>query len=165
MGMTLQLLRVSAPELDAYLENSALLADRVQQAQAAGDTALYDIDKSWDGIIYLLTGSTSSDTAQPLSQLFFSGRLVDPAQDLGTGPAHYLRPEEVQALYAQIKDIIPAALKNNFDAVLMKEVGVYPGNVWDQDETDDYLVEYFETVQELFATAGARGEAVITFVQ
>jgi len=163
MGMIAYLLRVSPAELDAYRGNSILLEERLSK-DATEDAALYDIDKSWDGIIYLLTGSNSSDTTQPLSRIFFSGQLVDKQQDLGTGPAHYLEPEEVQELHAAIAGIVPGSLKAKFNAAHMKEVGVYP-NVWDHDDTADYLVEYFETVQEAFTAAASRGEAIITFVR
>ena len=164
MGMTACLLRVTPAELDAYRADSMLLEERVNSAGANEDPAFYDIDKSWDGIIYLLTGSNSSDSNQPLSRLFFSGQLVDAQQNLGTGPAHYLMPEEVVVLHNAISGTEPTLLKAKFNAHLMKEIGVYP-NVWDHAETADYLVEYFETVQEIFAAAASRGEAVITFIR
>jgi hypothetical protein len=164
MGMIAYLLRVSPAELDAYRSDSTLLEDRVNKDTAGEDPSFYDIDKSWDGIIYLLTGSNSSDSSQPLSRIFFSGQLIDKQQDLGTGPAHYLEPREVAELHTAIGNIEPPMLKARFNAAHMKEVGVYP-NVWDHEDTADYLTEYFETVQEVFATAASRREAVITFVR
>jgi hypothetical protein len=161
MGMICTLLRVSETELKAYQENSSLLAERINND--AADPCLYDIDKSWDGIIYLLTGSNSSDTTQYLSKIIFSGQLIDKDQDLGTGPAHYLTPEQVKDIHHQIKAIVPASLKEKFDAAAMKELGVYP-NVWDHEDAVDYLVEYFETVQEVYALATDRDEAIITFI-
>lgn len=161
--MIAYLLRVSPAELEAYRNNSALLEDRVHKENVSNDTALYDIDKSWDGIIYLLTGSNSSNTAQPLSRIIFSGQLIDKQQNLGTGPAHYLNPGEVKELHEAIAGIVPASLKARFDAARMKEVGVYP-NVWDHDDTADYLIEYFETVQEVFARATEQQQAIITFI-
>jgi len=162
--MHLQILRASTEELTTYLLDSSLLADRVLN-NPEHDTRRYDIDKSWDGIIFLLTGKNSSDASEPLSRLMFSNQLIDETQDLGTGPAHYLTPAEVKDLYDQIKHIVPASLKQNFDAAAMKILGVYPNNVWDEPEVDDYLTEYFETVQEVFATAAKKGEAILTFIQ
>ena len=162
--MTVHYIRVSPQELKHYIDESSLLAHRVHHL-ADTDTARYDIDKSWDGIIFLLTGKNSSDTTEPLSRLIFSNRLIDKQQDLGTGPAYYLLPEEVTELYQKIKDIVPSSLKKNFNAAAMKELGVYPNNVWDEEEVDDYLIEYFETIQEVFETASENGEAVISFIQ
>lgn len=161
MGMICTLIRVSVTELEAYQKDSSLLAERINKGTP--DPYFYDIDKSWDGIIYLLTGSNSSDTSQSLSKIIFSGQLIDKEQDLGTGPAHYLNPQQVKDIYDQIKEIIPASLKKNFDARAMKELGVYP-NVWDHEDATDYLVEYFETVQEVYALAVDHNEALITFI-
>ena len=45
----------------------------------------------------------------------------------------------------------------------MKELGVYP-NVWDHEDAADYLIEYFETLQEVYALAVENKEAIITFI-
>ncbi len=160
--MTAHFLRVSAGELDTYLADSAQLAARIHATDEDGRR--YDIDKSWDGIIYLLTGQNSS-SGHPLARLIFSGQLIDKDQNLGTGPAHYLDAGQVQALYEALKDIDPAVLKTRFDAAAMTAAGVYPGNAWQEEGTDDYLVEYFELVQEILATAAGNREALITFLQ
>lgn len=164
MGMTANFIRVTPTELESYLADSSLLANRIYSV-IENDATKYDIDKSWDGILFLLTGKNSSDTSEPLSRLIFSNQLIDKNQDLGTGPAHYLTPQEVKDLNEQIKVIIPSSLKQNFNATAMKELGVYPNNVWDEEEVDEYLIEYFETVQEIFAVASGKGEAIITFIQ
>lgn len=161
MGMTCSLLRVSAKELEAYVKDSKLLSDRINKH--TDDACLYDIDKAWDGIIYLLTGKTSSDTASPLVRIIFSRQLVDKNQNLGSGPAHYLMPEEVVGLHNQISPIHPDDLRPKFHPALMKEEGVYP-NAWDHEDALDYLIEYFETIQEVFALAAKRNEAIITFI-
>ena len=161
MGMICTLVRVTATQLEAYQKDSSLLADRIHTD--TDDPFRYDIDKSWDGIIYLLTGSNSSDTTQYLSKIIFSGQFIDEEQNLGTGPAHYLSPEQVKDIHKQIKEIIPDSLKKKFDAAAMKELGVYP-NVWDHEDAADYLVEYFETIQEVYALAAAHNEAIISFI-
>lgn len=161
MGMTCTILRVSQPELETYLRDSDLLKDRIQRED---DPAIYDIDKSWDGIIYLITGSTSSDTTQALSRIIFSGQLVDKNQRLGSGPAHYLLPQEVKNINDQIRGIPGDVLKEKFNAADMKALGVYPANAWDHEDAADYLIEYFETVQEIFALASEKDEVVITFI-
>lgn len=162
--MSLQFIRVTPLELTSYLLDSSLLAERVLNNEIQ-DVNRYDIDKSWDGIIFLLTGKNSSDTSEPLSKIIFSNQLIDKDQDLGTGPAHYLTPEEVSSLHYQIKNITSHSLKEKFNAAAMKEMGVYPNNVWDEPEVDDYLIEYFEMIQDIFASATKNGEALITFVQ
>jgi len=166
MGMTAFLIRVTAAELDAYRQQPDLLRQRYFGVAGSlqGDN-VYDLDKSWDGIIFLLTGKNSSDLSEPLSRIFFSNQLIDKNQDLGTGPAHFLTPAQVKALHDQVSTVVPASLKERFNAALMKEVGVYPNNVWDEPEVDDYLIEYFETVQEAFTVAAQNKEAMLSVLQ
>ena len=164
--MTLYFIRINPQILESYLQDPDLLKqDYFTEEGVKKATNVYDIDKSWDGIIYLLTGKNSSDSSEPLSRLMFSNQLIDAEQDLGTGPAHFLNVQEVWQLQQQIKDIDPHALKAKFNAGAMKELGVYPNNVWDEAAVDDYLIEYFETVQEIFALAAENREAIITFMQ
>ena len=164
--MTLYFIRINSETLESYLQDADLLRqDNFTEEGIKQAVNVYDIDKSWDGIIFLLTGKNSSDTTEPLSRLIFSNQLIDKTQDLGTGPAHYLTSKEVAALNEQIKHIVPNSLKEKFNATAMKELGVYPNNVWDEPEVDDYLIEYFEMIQELYATAAEQGQAIITFIQ
>lgn len=152
---------VATGELDAYLENSLLLEKHILENDAS--PRLFDIDKSWDGIIYLLTGKNTSDNHHHLAKIIFSGQLIDEHQNLGYGPAHYLTPTQVKEIHHKIASIDSAFLRKHFNAEAMKQAGVYP-NVWDYEGTDDYLVEYFETVQEVFATASQNNEAIIVFL-
>lgn len=163
-GMTAHLLQATPGELSRYLDDSALLAQRIHAGGDAPDERRYDIDQSWDGIIYLLTGQNSS-SGHPLSKVIFSGQLIDKEQDLGTGPAHYLLPAQVQELHTTLREIQPEMLKARFNAAEMKANSVYPGNAWEQEGTDDYLVEYFELLQEIIAVAARNGDALITFIQ
>lgn len=77
------------------------------------DDALIDIDKTWDGIIFLLTGHGIASAASPLVRVLFSGQLIDEEQDLGYGPTHYLTPEEVVELSNEISTITPKNSKGN----------------------------------------------------
>jgi len=60
MGMTVTFLRVSKNELKECIENSELLEERVFNDEIDDDDNFLDIDKSWDGISFLSTGSGGS---------------------------------------------------------------------------------------------------------
>jgi hypothetical protein len=163
MSMIGNLLRVTNTELDEYLKNSSLLEDRIYSDEA-DDAHSLDIDKAWDGIVFLLTGQCLAEANHPLVAVLFSGQLVDDEQDLGYGPAHYLLPNQVADLNSQIAPITTADLKQRYDAARMTESGVYP-EVWeDDDEAFDYLAGYFTSVQQLYRDAAANGDAIITFI-
>jgi hypothetical protein len=163
MSMIANLLRVTKADLDAYLNDSSLLEESVYNDEVENPN-LVDLDKSWDGILFLLTGQNVANTEHPLAKVLFSGQLIDEEQDLGYGPAHYLTPEQVVELNAQIANISIADLKQKYDPKKMNEIEVYP-SIWDEgDEAFDYLAQYFKDLQQVYADAAKNGEAVITFV-
>lgn len=162
MSMIGNLLRVTKSELEDYLEDSSLLEGKIYD-EAAHEN-LFDIDKSWDGIIFLLTGESLANAQHNLVRVLFSGQIIDEEQDLGYGPAHYLTAEQVVELNNEISIITIADLKEKFNPQKMIELEVYP-TIWDEgDDAFDYVVDGFLTVQNVFANATKNGEAIITFL-
>lgn len=162
MSMIGNLLRVTKSELEDYLEDSSLLEGKIYD-EAAHEN-LFDIDKSWDGIIFLLTGQSLANAQHNLVRVLFSGQIIDEEQDLGYGPAHYLTAEQVVELNNEISIITIADLKEKFNPQKMIELEVYP-TIWDEgDDAFDYVVDGFLTVQNVFANATKNGEAIITFL-
>ena len=162
MSMIGNLLRVSNTELQEYLKDSSLLENRVYSEGA--DPTIVDIDKSWEGILFLLTGQSLAEADHPLAAVLFSGQIIDENQDLGYGPAHYVTPAQVAELNAQISKISFADLEQKFDPAKMMESGIYP-DIWEErDVAIDYLAENYNLIRDIYAKAAANGEAIITFV-
>lgn len=163
MGMIGNLLRVKKSELEEYLKDSSLLEDKIYDEETENEN-LVDIDKSWDGIIFLLTGQSFAAADHNLVRVLFSGQIIDEEQDLGYGPAHYLTPEQVAELHNEISTITISDLKEKFNPKKMKELEVYP-TIWDEgDDAFDYVADGFTTLQNIFADATKNGEAIITFL-
>ena len=157
------LLRVTKSELEDYLKNSLLLENKIYDDETENEN-LEDIDKSWDGIIFLLTGQSSATAEHKLVKILFSGQLIDEEQDLGYGPAHYLTVEQVAELNNEILKITTEDLKQKYNPEKMTELEVYP-TIWDEgDDAFEYLAEGFSTIQYIFAEATKKGEAIITFL-
>jgi hypothetical protein len=166
MSMIGNLLRVTKTELDEFLKDSSLLEKTIYDEETDDENPnLVDIDKSWDGILFLLTGQNVANLDHPLAKVLFSGQLVDEEQDFGYGPAHYLTPEQVKVLNNQISIITDADLKQKYDPKKMEELEVYP-TIWEEegDEAFDYLSEYFKELQQVYSSAAKNGEAIITFL-
>jgi hypothetical protein len=164
MSMIGNLLRVTKNELEQYIKNSSLLEKRIYNDDSGNeDSNLVDIDKSWDGIIFLLTGQNFEHSNHPLTKVLFSGQIIDEEQDLGYGPGQYLTAEQVIELNEQISKISIGELIKKYDPKRMIELGVYP-NIWENEEEINYLIEYFQTIQEVYAQAAKNGEAIITFL-
>lgn len=166
MGMTCTLLRVTKSKLEEYLNNSSLLEDRIFNDEPEDeDKNLLDIDKSWDGIIFLLTGQNIENADHPLLQVIFSGEIIDNDQDFGSGPANYRTPEQVADLNAEISKITVEDLRQKYDPVKMSKLDVYP-NVWERDgeEAFEYLSDYFLELQQFYSDASLNGQAIITII-
>jgi hypothetical protein len=163
MGMIGNVLRLKDTELEEYLKDSSLLVNRIYSGNTDSSN-LIDIDKAWEGIVFLLTGQCLAEADHPLTAVLFSGQLVDPNQDLGYGPAHYLRPHQVAELNDQIAIITVDDLRQRYDAAKMMELGVYP-EIWDEgNDAFDYLASYFTSVRQLYNNAARNQDAIITFV-
>lgn len=162
MGMIANFLRVSESELNDYLKDSSLLADNIYSDEENSNLA--DIDKSWGGILFLLTGQGLEELEHPLSRILFSGELIDEDQDLGYGPAHYLTVLEVKEIYNEISKISTEELRTRYDAEKMEELGIYP-NVWDDNEESlDYLLDSYKDVLKVYSEAVKNNQAIITFI-
>ncbi|MCW3105754.1 MAG: hypothetical protein JWQ09_260 [Segetibacter sp.] len=165
MSMIGNLLRVTNAELEAYLEDSSLLENRIYDDEAeTEDPNLVDIDKSWDGILFLLTGQKFDENSDhPLTKVLFSGQMIDEDQNLGYGSGQYLRPNQVKELSEEISKISDEDLRKRYDAKKMTELDVYP-NSWEDDDIVDYLTDNFRTIQKVYAEAAKNDEAIITFI-
>lgn len=161
MGMIANLLRVTTAELETYLLDSSLLEGRIYSEEAEEDQNLIDVDKAWDGIIFLLTGQNIQNADHPLVQVLFSGQLIDEEQDLGYGPGHYLTSDQVKDLNEKISKITTEDLKQKYNSKQMNELDVYP--IWDEDSFD-YLDENFKLLQQTYAEAANKEQAIITFL-
>ncbi len=163
MSMIANLMRVSSKELADYLNDSSLLENRIFNDEAE-DENLVDIDQSWNGLIYLLTGQHGENIDHPLLKVLFSDQYINEEQDLGYGPAHYLTPEQVRDLNNQISKITIAELKQKDNPEKMNALGVYPP-IWDEgDSAFEFLEDGFTILQEAYSNAAEKGEAMIIFL-
>lgn len=166
MGMIANLLRVTEEELKSYLNDSSLLEVKLDAIyEQEEDEMLTDLDKAWEGILFLLTGQNLSDLVEsnhPLATAIFGEETVDEDQDLGYGPALYLVPEKVKELNVQLSAISDEELTARYKPDTMMELGIYP-EVWD-DESLEYLLEYVGVLRDTYATAAQNNEAIVAFI-
>lgn len=164
--MIANLLRVSESELEAYLNDSSLLENRIYNDESEeDDPRLIDVDKAWDGIIYLLTGQNATNTNHPLVSVFFSGQLIDKIQDLGYGPAHYLTPKQVKEINKALSELPVENLAKKFNSKKMVQAGVYP-DIWEEegDEALSYLLSRYSDIKEFYMHAAKENQAIISFL-
>ncbi|SFO88665.1 protein of unknown function [Chitinophaga sp. YR627] len=160
MSMTVKLLRVTQAEFEAYQKNSSLLGNRFY-SDSETDSALIYLDKSWEGILFLLTGQGLKKNRHPMLKVFFSEQNVDDNMDLGYGPAEYLTAEEVKQLYAELSKITEEELTARFDPARMTELHIYP-EIWDEEGILHYLLAFFNELLGFYRQAAANDQIVIS---
>ncbi|MHA4847896.1 YfbM family protein [Flavitalea antarctica] len=165
MSMVGNLLIVSSEELNLYLQDSSRFEDRIFGDQAdPEDPNLIFIDKSWEGVHFLLTGAGIADESEhPLKKVLFSEQFIDENQDLGYGPANYLSSEDVIEINEQLTRISKPELQARYNPQQMMELGIYPEG-WDHPDSKEFLFDHYAMVEQAFASAAKTGKAIITFL-
>jgi len=121
-----------------------------------------DLDKSWHGIHFLLTGS-SEEGSPPLDFLLEGGRYVGD-QDVGYGPARVFTSTQVRAIAAAVRAIGDDALAGRFASAAMSANEIYP-EIWTQEgrEALSYLMAHVATLRDtLESTVGTNRGLMIT---
>lgn len=166
MGMTANYLRVNINELENYLAKSSLLEERVYGRLNYRDENLINIDKSWEGMFFLLTGkvlATSQEASTPLLWTLAPPQVIDTEQDMGCGPATYTTIEQTKEVSNALNKTSADELSSKYNGKLMLEMNVYP-KIWDNPGSLEYLIEHFIKVKDFYNLAAKNNEAVIIFI-
>jgi hypothetical protein len=125
----------------------------------------FDLDKAWHAIHFLLTGS-AWEGEEPLCFLVKGGQQIG-SIDLGFGPARALRPDQVKRFDEALSSVSAEQLRAMYDAQRMQKEGIYP-DIWDredeEDETKDYVIEYFEMLKTFVDQTSKEGKGVIIYL-
>jgi hypothetical protein len=155
---------VSQSDLERFKKDSQLLEDFVYGDDQIDENNYLDIDKAWDGILFLLTGGGIARPNGKLSRIIDSGQYIDEDQELGYGPACYLTMDEVKEISKLIEEISEEELKARFNPKKMTELQVYP-DIWEDDDSAfEYLSEYFMELKSFYKKAAENGYAVISVI-
>ncbi|MFC3742616.1 YfbM family protein [Paractinoplanes deccanensis] len=143
--------RVPAADLQAVLDDPEAI-----DALFEGDDVI-DLDKSWHGIHYLLTG-TAWEITEGAGSAILGGTEV--GDDNGYGPPRLLQPGEVKTVAAALETVRPASLRARWDPAALAEAEIYP-QYWDPTDFDSYLEPNFTALRDFYRTAAARDQAVL----
>ncbi|WP_282089603.1 YfbM family protein [Aquimarina algiphila] len=165
MGMIGNIVRVSQNELNTFLENSELFENKIYSEENYDAEWNLDLDKSWEGIQYLLTGKGMAELEEPniLTRAFFSFQILDEEQDLGYGPAQYLTSEQVIETNSELQKLDIDKLKNKVSGTDMIEKGIYP-EIWTESEAMEFLFDNFKDFLDFYKKASENNEAILSFI-
>jgi len=156
--------RLSTDELQAVLNDPAtvttLLYGDLDDEDAEMPEPELDLDKSWHGIHYLLTG-TAWEIGEGASAAILGGEEI--GEDGGYGPARILRPELVRTIAAALDTLDVETLRARFNPAAMAAADIYPDGWADvtDDVFDSYFAPYFTEPRRFYKTAAANDQAVL----
>lgn len=133
--------------------------------EPTGEGEELDIDKAWQGIHFLLTG-TDMGGEPPLDFILRPEDWIGDV-DVGYGPARAVRSGEVREISAALGRLPREELAKRFDPERMMELGVYP-EIWDRDPAEDdtlgYLLDYYDDLRSFVRRAADRGHGLIVYL-
>ncbi|MCC6358529.1 MAG: YfbM family protein [Phycisphaerales bacterium] len=132
---------------------------RGHSSLARPDAVRGEMEKAWHGLHFVLCG-TADEAPPPLGYLLSGGEEL--GDDLGYGPARYLKPDEVKAFRDALMRISDADFARRFDPAALERSDIYP-NIWDEDR-DELLEEYqmyFEQFKRDLDATLAAGEGLL----
>lgn len=130
--------------------------------QAGGQRETLSLEKAWHGVHYVLTGSAEPGTTLR-SQAVLGGVELggDPEGFAGYGPARYFRAAQVRELSEVLsRPEVETEAAARFDSARMSELEIYPG--WSGEQDKDWVMEAFRSLRDFYASAAAKGRAVVT---
>ncbi len=166
MGMIGNLLRISTKELEDFLADSTLLEERIysETDDMSGKENYLDLNKSWEGLFYIITGYPLAELGNiqpPLEWSIFGSESVDDEQDLGYGPARYSTAEQVAQIIAVLQNLSSEQFKQRFKPEEMMSKGIYP-EIWDEgNDAYEFLAHYFTELKEFYRRAAQNGQVII----
>lgn len=160
VSMTGNYIRISPTQLSEFQGKPDSVVDFIfTRTYDTEDDRQIDIDKTWHGIHFLLTGDPWKGEP-PLFNAVMGGKQIG-TEDPGYGPPRYLTPDQVRDVAQALSEIHASDLRSRFDPERFAREDIYP-NIWDEgEEALDYLMDYYVELVRFFSSAAAAGDAVL----
>lgn len=164
MGMVGCYAAVDAATLERLIADPDSIPEFLYPEDGNGEPEPYfDLDKSWHGIHFLLTGR-ADEGPDPLSLAVSGGEPI--GDEVGYGPARYLTPSQVREIAAALGRISASDMRARFDPRAMEDAKVYPQEIWvrDAEEALEYLIENYVPWAAFYRAAAERGDGMIAWL-
>jgi hypothetical protein len=124
----------------------------------------FDVDKAWQGIHFLLTGSRGKG-AGPRAFILHGGRRI--GMNFGYGPAHGFSAAEVKQIAHALEQVDVDALYDQTDPAMLTAEEIYP-NVWHDEPKEEcigYLIEYLKELKTFVTKAAQTNRALVAYLR
>jgi hypothetical protein len=121
-----------------------------------------DVDKAWQAIHYLLTGTAGP--SKTLLGFIVDGGSVLKGTEIGYGPPRFFSSAQVASIVSEVKTFDRESLRSRYKPKEMDDRDVYP-QIWsrDGDEGFDYIWEHFEILRSLLAEAERQKQGLMVY--
>lgn len=162
MGMIMVVRLVDDTTLAAVRARPALMDSILHESEGGSDATEIDLDKTWHGIHFLLSGDVDGLTDDPLGFLLGGEPL---GEDFGYGPARVFSPDEVVEIHEALAEVRPESLASRYDPEAMRREEIYP-SIWDNPDDDAlaYILDGFVRLQDGVREAASGGRGLIIAV-
>ena len=118
-----------------------------------------DLDKAWQGLHFLLTG-TAWKGEEPACYLLQGGE--DVGDDEFDTPPRLLQPDQVSNFSRLLSSLSESELRARYDPYQMMALGIYP-EIWQPEDTSDfeYLLGVFGQLQPFVEKAAEAGDGLL----
>ena len=162
VGMVLIGRRLSAEQLAVVRADptavDALLYGDLDDDDAEMPEPELDLDKSWHGIHYLLTG-TAWQIGEGAGAAILGG--VEVGQNGGYGGPRLLDRDAVRTVATALDALDAKVLRVRYDTDAMTAAEIYP-DIWtNSTEALDYLMSHYTELRRFYRGAAAEGQAVL----
>lgn len=162
MSMIGHLKQITPAKLEEIKSNPSILESLLNETGELGEEAEYDLDKTWNGLHYLLAGD-NWEGQDPLIWVIGGGEEI--GDDLVYGPARHLTPEKVRMAAEALSGLTKESLKPKYNPEAWND-RIYPTGIWADEGNDalEWLMEYFEGLVRFYQDASSKGNAVLFYV-
>ena len=124
-----------------------------------------DIEKSWHGIHFVLTGSDWGG-ASPLNFLVSGGMEVGD-EDVGYGPARAFTSAQVRAIYGALAQLPPEQFARRIDLAALEEAGIYP-EIWEREDeaaaNREFLTRHYAALRRYVEGLARDGAGMLIYI-
>jgi len=137
----------------------------MEDEEGFGPFVTMNVDKTWHGIHFLLTGSAGGDD-RPECYIYTAGRRMGNDDDvgLGYGQARGFTNSEVKQIAEMLAAADEATLRSRYDPHVMTRDEVYP-DIWENSEEDELggLIDRYRELREFIMDAAKADEALLVY--
>jgi hypothetical protein len=132
----------------------------IERQRTAAEGDCMDIDKSWHGLHFLMTGTAWAGDP-PLNFILRGGTEVAGSD----GSTTRLYPSsQLREIHRALKGVDPLLLKSTYDPAAMMNLEIYPG-IWGRDaHALDYCIDHFASLKRFVARADRSSLGMVTLL-